>query len=293
MAVVINAVTPLIGNALLDAGGAFTAVVNVPGAAVIGMSVDVSPETFPGEGVVWGGFVSGAGQVTVKVWRFTTGYVLGSVYNINVLTGSDAPAALELETNGTPNSSQTLLNLVAGTNVTLTDEGGGSIQIAASGGGGGGFSASVGPTGPIAMDGTDIVLATFSNVPPLAAGSTYHFKAAVYCSEIFTVKIQVDGNVISIPANAWPAAYVVLFETFYCNGAGVQNAQVIVPFVSWYIAQSSYSYGQETQNFLTESKSGGYPFSTTAIDWSTSHTVTVTMNAASGSGEIYFFRIAN
>ena len=53
MAVVINAVTPLIGNALLDAGGAFTAVVNVPGAAVIGMSVDVSPETFPGEGVVW------------------------------------------------------------------------------------------------------------------------------------------------------------------------------------------------------------------------------------------------
>ena len=180
MAVVINAVTPLIGNALLDAGGAFTAVVNVPGAAVIGMSVDVSPETFPGEGVVWGGFVSGAGQVTVKVWRFTTGYVLGSVYNINVLTGSDAPAALELETNGTPNSSQTLLNLVAGTNVTLTDEGGGSIQIAASGGGGGGFSASVGPTGPIAMDGTDIVLATFSNVPPLAAGSTYHFKASVY-----------------------------------------------------------------------------------------------------------------
>ena len=148
MAVVINAVTPLIGNALLDAGGAFTVVVSVPGAAVIGMSVDVSPETFPGEGVVWGGFVSGAGQVTVKVWRFTTGYVLGSVYNINVLTGSDAPAALELETNGTPNSSQTLLNLVAGTNVTLTDEGGGSIQIAASGGGGGGFAASQGLPAP-------------------------------------------------------------------------------------------------------------------------------------------------
>ena len=133
MAVVINAVTGIIGNAMLDAGGAFTAVVSVPGAAVIGMSVDVSPETFPGEGVVWGGFVSGAGQVTVKVWRFTTGYVIGSVYNINVLTGSDAPAALELETNGTPNSSQTLLNLEAGTGVTLTDEGSGNIQIAASG----------------------------------------------------------------------------------------------------------------------------------------------------------------
>jgi hypothetical protein len=37
-----------------------------------------------------------------------------------------------LETNGTPNSSQRLLNLVAGLGVTLTDEGSGSIQIAAS-----------------------------------------------------------------------------------------------------------------------------------------------------------------
>lgn len=41
-----------------------------------------------------------------------------------------------LEVNGVPNSSQTLLNLEAGTNITITDEGNGNIQVAASAGGG-------------------------------------------------------------------------------------------------------------------------------------------------------------
>lgn len=44
---------------------------------------------------------------------------------------------LDLEVNGTPNGDQTLLNLVAGTNITLTDDGIGSVTIDASGGGGG------------------------------------------------------------------------------------------------------------------------------------------------------------
>ena len=44
---------------------------------------------------------------------------------------------LDLEVNGTPNVDQTLLNLVAGTNITLTDDGIGSVTIDASGGGGG------------------------------------------------------------------------------------------------------------------------------------------------------------
>ena len=40
---------------------------------------------------------------------------------------------ITLEVNGVPNSSQTLLNLEAGTNITITDEGNGNIQVAASG----------------------------------------------------------------------------------------------------------------------------------------------------------------
>lgn len=40
-----------------------------------------------------------------------------------------------LETDGTPNGSQTLLNLISGTNITLTDDGLGGVTIAASGSG--------------------------------------------------------------------------------------------------------------------------------------------------------------
>ena len=44
--------------------------------------------------------------------------------------------SLDLEVNGTPNGDQTLLNLVAGSNITLTDNGTGSVTIAATSGGG-------------------------------------------------------------------------------------------------------------------------------------------------------------
>jgi len=48
----------------------------------------------------------------------------------------ESTSGLTLETDGTPNGSQTLLNLVAGTNVTLTDNGTGSVTIDATGGSG-------------------------------------------------------------------------------------------------------------------------------------------------------------
>lgn len=64
----------------------------------------------------------------------------------NTLTGDGTPenplavagggSGITLQTNGTPNGSQTLLNLVGGTNVTLTDNGTGSVTIDSTGGSG-------------------------------------------------------------------------------------------------------------------------------------------------------------
>ena len=52
---------------------------------------------------------------------------------------------IELQTDSTINGTQNLLNLIGGTNVTLTDDGNGNITIDATGGGGGG-SVSIGDT---------------------------------------------------------------------------------------------------------------------------------------------------
>ena len=52
-----------------------------------------------------------------------------------VTTTTFSASGIALETNGTPNPVQTLLNLVAGTNMTITDDGLGNITFDATGGG--------------------------------------------------------------------------------------------------------------------------------------------------------------
>lgn len=90
---------------------------------------------------------------TLGVLRLTPATTFGADLNFNSLTTaqtftfpdatgtialtSDIPSSLALQTNGTPNGSQATLNLVAGTNITLTDNGTGSVTIDASGGGAG------------------------------------------------------------------------------------------------------------------------------------------------------------
>lgn len=61
--------------------------------------------------------------------------------DVLVWNGSDwvnaTPPSAELEVNGTPNTVQSLLNLIAGSNITLTDNGMGGVTIASTGGGSG------------------------------------------------------------------------------------------------------------------------------------------------------------
>jgi len=52
--------------------------------------------------------------------------------------GSGSPIGIVLRTNGMDNAVQNILDLVAGTNITITDNGDGSVTFDASGGGGGG-----------------------------------------------------------------------------------------------------------------------------------------------------------
>jgi hypothetical protein len=89
--IVINAVSPPTGAFNLAAGGCFTEAVTVSGAG-IGMTVTASPRTFPGNGVTWEAYVSAANTVTVKVCSIIAAFVGSSVYDINLLTGSNTAA---------------------------------------------------------------------------------------------------------------------------------------------------------------------------------------------------------
>lgn len=75
--------TPSIGGAALLAGAAASNTVNVAGATT-GMAVSVTPVTYPGDGVVWSGYVSSPGVVTVKVTGVIAVTPVASTYNVRV-----------------------------------------------------------------------------------------------------------------------------------------------------------------------------------------------------------------
>ena len=68
------------------------------------------------------GSITNIPRLTIDQWGRVTGVTLVPFS----VTG------IALETNGTPNGDQTLLNLVAGTNMTITDDGLGNITFDAS-----------------------------------------------------------------------------------------------------------------------------------------------------------------
>src|ERR1017187_8158478 len=75
-------------------------------------------------------------SILTDVNTFITSLIPGDVL---VWNGSDwvnavPPSGLALEVNGTPNVVQSLLNLIAGSNITLTDNGLGGVTIASTGG---------------------------------------------------------------------------------------------------------------------------------------------------------------
>ena len=80
----------------------------------------------------FGALVNGAASISISTNSGCVVYFDGA--NFWALT---VPSALVLQTNGVVNGSQSVLNLAAGTGVTLTDNGSGTVTIASSGGGGG------------------------------------------------------------------------------------------------------------------------------------------------------------
>lgn len=81
------------------------------------------------------------------------------------------PYAPILEVNGVPNGSQSLLNLINGSNITIVDNGVGGVTISASGGGGGGGGGLPDPGSNGVVFRT--ALNTTASIPNVASGSIF------------------------------------------------------------------------------------------------------------------------
>jgi hypothetical protein len=141
------------------------------------------------------------------------------------------------------------------------------------------------------MTGSDVTMCSFSGVS-LAAGACLTFQGMVEAAQNYVLKINAGATTISIPVgsnNTW-GGYYISWATMYCNNPGVQNAQTLNPLWGYY--QANYAYGYGPSPFWAEDLVGGspYPWTPTAVDWSTAQTLSVTMNAAGGTGSVLAFR---
>lgn len=143
----------------------------------------------------------------------------GRIRGISVTTFS--ASGITLKTNGTTNGNQTLLNLVAGTNMTITDDGSGNITFNAAGGGGSGTVTSVSSgtgmnfstittTGSIAIDTAKVPYLSggFSAGLLKWNGSAWVFDNNTYLTTISGLNISLLTNDIGYITSAALAPYL-------------------------------------------------------------------------------------
>jgi hypothetical protein len=117
--------------------------------------------------------------------------------------GSGSPIGLLLQVNNVNNAVQSELDLVAGTNITLTDNGDGSVTIDSTGGGGGGSGTvtSVALTAPAAFNVSGSPVTTSGTLALTAAGNASQYITGAGALQTFptipAAQVNSDWNAVS------------------------------------------------------------------------------------------------
>ena len=113
--------------------------------------------------------------------------------------GTGTPYSLLLQTNNVDNASQSLLNLVDGTNITIVDNGDGSVTINAIGDGTGTVT-SVDVTAPAAFNVTGGPITTSGTIAITGAGTSLQYIDGTGALQTFpsiTPQVNSDWNAVS------------------------------------------------------------------------------------------------
>ena len=186
-----------IGGSEIFGGGAFTVSVAIAGVTV-GMSVAVSPRTFPGNGVYWTGYVSAPGVVTVKVGATIALFVTASIYDVQVNDGTGGGGGTVTAVTGVAPIASSGGNTPA-ISIALATTGapgavqpdGTSITISA------GVISAPGSSGVTAVTGTAPIVSSGGATPAISV--TTATTGAVGVVKPDGVTIDVSAGVISVP----------------------------------------------------------------------------------------------
>lgn len=186
----------------------------------------------------------------------------------NVITCTKIPPGVTLT--GTPSAGQ-VPTATSPTTATWQTPSGGST-----------YAASQGPQSAVTMTGSDVAVYSFSNVPALAADACYAIDFVIKAGSAgaTTYKLYADSTAIasitSVGATAWRHARLL-----YCNNHAVQNAQTISMGYEGYCVDGTCATG--ITGWTQDYPLGLSPTITNNVDWSSSHTLSLRGNAASGT----------
>lgn len=162
----------------------------------------------------------------------------GMIYGRQNNTWVATSAGITFQTNGTNNGSQTLLNLVAGTNMTITDNGSGSIIFDASGGGGGtGINSGLrytdgggyGSAGGSYWDGSSTL---YINRYDYASADNYAYLSNIQAGDVIVYhgRTTTDYFVFYVNSSTWTGSYFYYSVTVLGSAGSVSGVDVGIDF---------------------------------------------------------------